>query len=145
MSCMQQRTTSSSSSSGPPWLSSTAAAGPTPAGDTWHLMPCNCHSQQGCSCSLCFVCNCLSLVIHLIVFVNDRLTCKHTSAGKLKGCMCLWVAVNRLPSVVSAAWQLHAGRQRLKAADVPGTLSPVLTQMRVVQEAAAHLDQVAAR
>jgi hypothetical protein len=84
-------------------------------------------------------------VIHPILFVNDRLTCKHTSAGKLQGCMCLWVAVHRLPSVVSAAWQLHAGRQRLKAADVPGTLSPVLTQMRVVQEAAAHLDQVAAR
>eukprot|EP00775_Hariotina_reticulata_P013630 gene13630-13756_t len=52
----------------------------------------------------------------------------------------------KLPGVVSAAWQLHAGRQRLKAnGDVPGALSPVLTQMRVVQEAATHLDQVAAR
>lgn len=50
----------------------------------------------------------------------------------------------RLHSVVSAAWQLHARRLKLAAESVDG-LSPTLTHMRVVREAAAQLDDLTAR
>lgn len=51
---------------------------------------------------------------------------------------------HRLHSVVSAAWQLHARRLKLTAESVD-SLSPLLTQMRVVKEAQAQLDELTAR
>lgn len=54
----------------------------------------------------------------------------------------------RLPSVVSAAWQLHQQRVWLTAAGAGPTsdrLNPLLTHMRVVKEAQAELDQVTGR
>eukprot|EP00878_Enallax_costatus_P030332 GHUV01033017.1.p1 GENE.GHUV01033017.1~~GHUV01033017.1.p1 ORF type:complete len:642 (+),score=204.08 GHUV01033017.1:261-2186(+) len=57
--------------------------------------------------------------------------------------------LQRLPSVVSAAWQLHQQRVWLSGAaadsDSPHSLNPLLTQMRVVKEAQAELDQITGR
>jgi hypothetical protein len=50
----------------------------------------------------------------------------------------------RLSSVVSAGWQLHDRRLKLSGELADG-LSPVLTHMRVVKEAQAHMDNLTAR